>query len=73
MTVEFSNTSAAIWNGIQTALQRAGFVIANVSALDKKQGSFKAVTTTTAVKQDLIISCYKPSAEFENKFKIEQY
>ena len=32
MTVEFSNTNAAIWNGIQTALQRAGFVVANVAA-----------------------------------------
>jgi DNA modification methylase len=71
MTVEFSNTSAAVWNGIQTALQRSGFIIANVAALDKKQGSIKAVTTTTAVKQDLIISCYKPSKEFNNKFQIE--
>ena len=72
MTVEFSNTSAKVWNGIQTALQRAGFVIANVAGLDKKQGSFKAVTTPTAVKQDLVISCYKPSIEFENKFKTQQ-
>ena len=71
MTVEFSNTSAAIWNGIQNAIQRAGFVIANVAALDKQQGSFKAVTTATAVKQDLVISCYKPSAEFEKKIKAE--
>lgn len=70
MTVEFSNTSAAVWNGIQTALQKAGFVIANVSALDKQQGSFKAVNTVTAVKQDLVISCYKPSTEFEHKFKV---
>ena len=69
MTVEFSNTSAAVWNGIQTGLQRAGFIIANVAGLDKKQGSIKAVTTPTAVKQDLVISCYKPSSEFENKFK----
>jgi len=69
MTVEFSNTGAAVWNGIQTALQKAGFVVANVAALDKQQGSFKAVTTPTAVKQDLVISCYKPSAEFESKFK----
>jgi DNA modification methylase len=69
MTVEFSNTSAAVWNGIQTSLQRAGFILANVAALDKKQGSFKAVTTPTAVKQDLVISCYKPSIEFEQKFK----
>jgi len=69
MTVEFSNTSAAVWNGIQTALQLAGFVIANVAGLDKRQGSFKAVTTPTAVKQDLVISCYKPTSEFESRFK----
>lgn len=61
MTVEFSNTSASVWNSIQTALQSVGFVIVNVAALDKKQGSFKAVTTTTAVKQDLVITCFKPS------------
>ena len=71
MTVEFSNTGAAVWNGIQTALQRAGFVIANVAALDKQQGSFKAVTTPTAVKQDLVISCYKPSHEFDERFKVQ--
>jgi hypothetical protein len=72
MTVEFSNTSAAVWNGIQTALQRAGFIIANVAALDKQQGSFKAVTTATAVKQDLVISCYKPSENFDLNFKSNQ-
>ncbi|MCS6904598.1 MAG: DNA methyltransferase, partial [Bacteroidia bacterium] len=65
MTVEFSNTSAAIWNSIQSAIQRAGFVIASVATLDKQQGSFKAVTTPTAVKQDLILSCYKPVEEVE--------
>ncbi len=72
MTVEFSNTSAAVWNGIQTALQRVGFVIANVAGLDKKQGSFNAVTNATSVKQDLVISCYKPSLEFEHIFNNEQ-
>jgi DNA modification methylase len=69
MTVEFSNTSAAVWNGIQTALQRAGFIIANVAAIDKKQGGMRSITTAVAVKQDLAISCYKPSNEFENKFR----
>ena len=69
MTVEFSNTSAAVWNGIQTALQRAGFVLANVAALDKKQGSFKAVNNAVSVKQDLVISCYKPSIEFISRFQ----
>ncbi|MCL5972244.1 MAG: site-specific DNA-methyltransferase [Firmicutes bacterium] len=61
MTVEFSNTQTSIWSAIQQAIQQAGFVIANVAALDKQQGSFKAVTTTTAVKKDLVISAYKPS------------
>lgn len=68
MTVVFSNTQASVWNSIQTALQEAGFVVANVSALDKKQGSFKAVTTTVAVKQDLVISAYKPDGGLELRF-----
>ncbi len=68
MTVEFSNTSAAIWNGIQVSLQNSGFVVSNLSALDKQQGSFNAVTNATSVKQDLIITCYKPSSEFDQKF-----
>ncbi|SEN03923.1 DNA methylase [Mucilaginibacter gossypiicola] len=72
MTVEFSNTSAAVWNGIQTALQRAGFIIANVAALDKKQGGMRGIVTATAVRQDLAISCYKPTAEFEQKFQNAQ-
>ena len=68
LTMEFSNTSASVWNSIQNALQGVGFIIANVAALDKKQGSFKAVTTTTAVKQDLVITCYKPSDDLTDKF-----
>ncbi|SHG84834.1 DNA methylase [Marisediminitalea aggregata] len=71
MTVEFSNTKASVWNNIQTALTEAGFVVANVSALDKKQGSFKAYTTPTAVKQDLVISAYKPNGGFEERFEKE--
>ena len=70
MTVEFSNTKASVWNSIQTALSDAGFIIANVSALDKQQGSFKAVTTPTAVKQDLVISAYKPNGGFEGRFDL---
>ncbi|WP_274063253.1 DNA methyltransferase [Vibrio parahaemolyticus] len=69
LTVEFSNTKASVWNSIQSALSEAGFIVANVSALDKKQGSFKAVTTTTAVKQDLVISAYKPTDEVNVKIE----
>ncbi len=73
MTVEFSNTKASVWNSIQTALADAGFIVANVSALDKQQGSFNAVTTTTSVKQDLVISAYKPNGGFEGRFLKEAH
>lgn len=69
VTVEFSNTQASVWNAIQTSLQEAGFVVANIAALDKKKGSFKAITTTTAVKQDLVISAYKPNGGLEERFE----
>lgn len=71
LTVEFSNSSASVWNAIQASLSEAGFVVANVSALDKKHGSFMAVTTPTAVKQDLVISAYKPDSGFESRFVSE--
>jgi len=71
MTVEFHNSKNSVWNAIMEALQTAGFVIADIRTLDKKQGSFKQVTSASAVKQDLIISCYKPNEGLEERFKIE--
>lgn len=71
MTIEFSNTKASVWNNIQTSITDAGFVIANVSALDKKKGSFNAQTNPTSVKQDLVISAYKPNGGFEERFQKE--
>ncbi len=71
ITVEFSNTKSSVWNSLQNALQRAGFVIASVKALDKKRGGFHAMITPTAVKQDLIISAYKPSLQSINMMKSE--
>ena len=68
MTVEFHNSKNSVWNSIQEALQVAGFVIADVRTLDKQQGSFKQVTASAAVKQDLIISCYKPNGGIEERF-----
>lgn len=48
-----------------------GFVVASVSTIDKKQGTYNAVNSTTAVKQDLIISCFKPSEQLLYKFENE--
>lgn len=70
MTVEFHNSKNAVWNAVQEALQAAGFIIADVRTLDKKQGSFKQVTSANATQQDLIISCYKPNSGLEERFRL---
>jgi hypothetical protein len=45
MTVVFHNSKASVWNAIQEAMTRAGFVVAQVTVMDRKQGSFKQVTS----------------------------
>lgn len=69
MTVVFSNSSNAVWRAIQEAMGLAGFVVADVRTLDKQQGSFRQVTSS-AVKQDLVISAYKPTESLEENFKL---
>lgn len=66
MTVEFHNSQNSVWNSIQESLQIAGFIIADVRTIDKKQGAFNQVNFSFAVKQDLIITCYKPNEEIES-------
>jgi len=70
ITVEFHNSKNSVWNSIQEALLHAGFVVADVRTLDKQVGTFKQVTTAGAVKQDLVISAYKPSNELEERFSL---
>ncbi|MBK5966802.1 DNA methylase [Thiocystis minor] len=71
MTVVFSNSSNAIWRAIQEAMGVAGFVIADVRTLDKQQGSYRQVTSS-AVKQDLVISAYKPTEALTQRFELGQ-
>ena len=68
ITVVFHNSKASVWNAIQEALAKAGFLVAQVTVMDKQQGSFKQVTSPGAVKNDLIINAYKPRAEFSRRF-----
>lgn len=68
MTVEFHNSSNSVWNAIQEAIMRAGFVVADVRILDKKQMTMRQMTSTGAVKKDLVISAYKPRSGFEHRF-----
>ena len=70
MTVVFHNSKSAVWNAIQEAMLAAGFVVADVRTLDKQQGSYRQVTST-AVKQDLVISAYKPNGGLEGRFRLK--
>lgn len=69
ITVVFSNSSNAVWRAIQEALGTAGFVVADVRTLDKQQGSYRQVTSS-AVKQDLVISAYKPTESLAERFAL---
>jgi hypothetical protein len=55
---------------IQTAVLEAGLVIADVRTLDKVKGTTKQLTQANAVKQDLIITAYRPDKELEEKFSL---
>jgi DNA modification methylase len=69
MTVEFHNSRNSVWNAIRESLMRAGFIIADVRTLDKNQGSFNQVKgASQAIKQDLVISAYKPKESFKREF-----
>ncbi len=71
MTVVFHNSKNLVWTAIQEAIGSAGFVVADVRTLDREQGSFNQVTAAGAVKQDLVISAYKPNGGLEERFKLE--
>lgn len=68
ITVVFHNSKSSVWNGIQDAITKAGFLISQVTTLDKQQGSFKQVTAPGAVANDLVISAFKPSNKFDTHF-----
>ena len=70
ITVVFHNSRNAVWTAIQEAMLAAGFVVADVRIMDKQQGSYRQITST-AVKQDLVISAYKPNDGLEERFSLE--
>jgi hypothetical protein len=70
MTVVFHNSRNSVWTAIQESLQNARFVVADVRVLDKQQGSFNQAVAVGSVKQDLVISAYKPNGGLEDRFKL---
>jgi 16S rRNA G966 N2-methylase RsmD len=59
MTIAFHNSQSAVWNAIQDAVHRAGFVLADVRILDKRLLTYKQSQQGLA-RVDLVLSAYKP-------------
>jgi DNA modification methylase/predicted RNA-binding Zn-ribbon protein involved in translation (DUF1610 family) len=66
MTMVFHNSDGKVWQAIQEGLSEAGFVIGMIGIFDKKQRSFKQVTSSGAVGYDVVVNCYKPKATIKN-------
>lgn len=71
ITVEFHNSKASVWNAIQEAMGKAGFIVAHIATLDKKQKTVHQDTNVNGtVDQDLIISAYKANGGLEDRFTL---
>jgi len=68
ITIVFHNSHNAVWMAIQMALQRAGFVVADVRVFDKKQLTMKQQTAAGTVQKDLLITAYRPSELMASSF-----
>lgn len=64
-TVEFNNSDGAVFQVIRSAVEDAGFEIANMLLLDKQQKSFKQVKGAKGeedvVDKDVLFNLHKPS------------
>jgi hypothetical protein len=70
VTVVFHNSSNAVWFALQESLMHAGFVVADVQTLNREADTYKQIRQGL-VKQDLVISCYKPSHELEERIRLQ--
>lgn len=68
VTIEFHNSKNSVWNAIQEAINRAGFIIADVRTLNKEKKTINQFNAKGTVDQDLVISAYKPKDSFKRSF-----
>jgi len=71
ITIEFHNSQNAVWQVIQEALGRVGFVTADVRTLDKQLITMQQWVGTNVVDKDLVITAYKPNDNLEERFLLE--
>lgn len=72
LSVVFHNSSAQVWQCLQTAIQNAGFKIEGTQTFDKKHATFKQFVSDNAVGYDLILNCKKSviKASYSNEVDI---
>lgn len=58
ITIEFHNSQNKVWNILQSVINQAGFVVADVRVLDKQIQTMKQYSTKNSVDKDLVISAY---------------
>lgn len=63
LTVVFHNSSRQVWNTLQDAIERAGFMIEGTQTFDKRHGTFKQFVSENAVGLDLVLQCRKSSGD----------
>lgn len=66
-TLVFHSATAEVWNALQGAYKDANFAVERANVLDKKQGSFKQVTTDGAVRGDPVLLLNKRKSQRANK------
>lgn len=69
VTVEFHNSSNAVWMAIQEAMSSAGLVVADVRVLSKESETYKQ-SKQGLVKRDLMISAYRAPAASEQRLRM---
>ncbi|MBN2194733.1 MAG: hypothetical protein JW751_18100 [Polyangiaceae bacterium] len=70
LTVEFHNTTAAVWEALQRAVGEAGFQIVEIGLLDKGSTTLLADIRPAAAKCDLLITARKPRAGVTSTFAL---
>ena len=71
LTLVFHNSKNVVWRSIQEALCQAGFIVADVRAAARGQGSYKQMTSAIAIQTDLLVSAYKPVESHKGQANLE--
>ncbi len=59
LVMVFMNSSAAVWDTLQRALQEAGFDLVRADVFDKEHGTFKQFVSANTPGCDLVLHCRK--------------